>query len=140
MSSVLDFLPEVTIEISQDITAFSREDAEAATRKFQHPRYWEDLEVDSRWWIIGESSSGDHWLIRPDSGVWFFDSNFGERAAHLFTSLGISVTEWLVLAHALRQFEHIPYPTDDDAARLDALVSSISPDLAERYPFDLPFL
>lgn len=139
MSSIFDFLPEITMEISRSIVAFSAEHTRSVTEERRHPRYWADLEVDPRWWIIGDSGTGDHWLAGPDGRVWFFDHNYGELAPHLFEPVGIDITEWLILAHALGRFEKLTEPTDDDIARLDATLESISPGLAERYPLDLPF-
>ncbi|WP_052460878.1 hypothetical protein [Microbacterium gorillae] len=136
----LEFLPEVTMEISTDIIAFSPEHARTITDEYRHPRYWESLEVDTRWWFVGENGQGDRWLLGPDGGIWLFDHNHGELATHLFEPLRIDVTEWLILGHALRAFERLGDPTDDDIARLDAVVESISPGLAERYPYELPFV
>lgn len=132
-------LPEQTMELSGDIIAFDEDRALAVTAEYLHPRYWEDLEVDPRWWVIGESGTGDQWLCGPDGAVWFFDHNHGERAPHLFDAVGLTVTEWLILGHALGRFENLDSPTDDDVARLDALLDSISPGLADRYPYDLPY-
>lgn len=139
MNSLLRDLPEFSTEVSADIHAFSAEDATAVTEKHRDPALWEGLERDDRFVVIGATSSGDHWLLGPDGGVWFFDHNYGERAVHLFEPLRITVTEWLVLGHALARFEKIVDPTDDDVVRLDMLLEAISPGLAERYPLDLPF-
>lgn len=138
MSALRD-LPQFTTRLSADIIAFSPEEALAQTEIIQDPARWEALERDDRWAAIGRSSASDLWLLGPDGAVWFFDGNYGELATHLFDSLGISITEWLVLAHALNRFEKIEDPTDDDVMRLDMLLESISPDLADRYPLDLPF-
>lgn len=132
-------LPEYSTPISDDIHAFSAEDALAVNEKYRDPAVWENLERDDRFFVIGASASGDHWLLGPDGGVWFFDHNYGERAAHHFEPLQITVTEWLVLGHALARFEKIDDPGDDDVMRLDMLLEAISPGLAERYPLELPF-
>ena len=132
-------LPDETLELSEDITAYSAEQAELESLIYQDPGHWVDLEVDRRWFVIGETPVGDHWLAGPDGGVWFFAAVHGERSVDLFEPLHISVTEWLILGHALGRFEKLDEPTDMDAARLDALVESISPGLAERYPYELPF-
>ena len=139
VDALLRMLPEHPARISADITAFDEAMAVGETARFRDPARWEDLDVDPRWAVIGGNDHGDTWLLGPDGGVWFFDSNHGLQSAHLFEALRIDITEWLVLAHALRTFERIPDASDDDVMRLDMMLESISPGLGDRYPYPLPF-
>lgn len=131
-------LPDATREVSADVRAFDAATAARVSTEYLDHGYWEGLEVDRRWLVIGDNPVGDHWLLGPDGEVWFFDHNFGERAVNLFEPLQISVTEWLMMAHLLGRAERATAPIDPD--RLTAAIAAISPDLAARWPYELDSL
>ncbi|MGF3053001.1 SMI1/KNR4 family protein [Microbacterium sp. YY-03] len=128
-------LPDAVRELSADVRAFDAALAARVSTDYLDHGYWVDLEVDKRWLVIGDNGAGDHWLLGPDGEVWFFDHNYGERAALLFEPLEISVTEWLMMAHLLGRTENA---AAFDPDRLAAAIDAISPGLAERWPYELP--
>lgn len=130
-------LADQTREICGDIRAFDAATAASTSNEYHDHGYWVELEVDKRWLVIGDNDQGDHWLLGPDGEVWFFDHNYGERAAELFEPLEISVTEWLMLGHLLARRERQPVASQHDADRFAAALDAISPGLAERWPYEL---
>lgn len=130
-------LVDTTRELSGDVRAFDAQRAARESSEYLDPGYWVDLEVDKRWLVIGDNDQGDQWLLGPDGEVWFFDHNFGERAPHLFDALEISVTEWLMTAHALGRAEESDPPTPLLREKLRATLDAISPGLADRWPYEL---
>jgi len=130
-------LPTRTIELSGDITAFDAAHAVTETRDRQDPLYWVDLEVASGWVLIGDNGQGDEWWLGPRGDVWFFDHIDGERAVSRFTAMHLSITEWLMVGHVLAAFEENDEATEVDVARLHANLDAISPELSERWPYDL---
>lgn len=135
--SRLRALPASTVELSGDITAFDVARAIAETRERQDSLYWVDLEVPRGWVLIGENGQGDEWWLGPRSDVWFFDHTEGERSVSRFTAMHLSVTEWLMAGHVLHALEEFDEPTDADHARVRAALDAISPELSDRWPYDL---
>lgn len=131
-----------TREICRDVRAFDAVTAAQASNEYHDHGYWEGLDVDKRWLVIGDNAVGDHWLLGPDGEVWFFDHNYGERAVHLFDALEIDATEWIMAAHVIGRTERdrgegSSIGAADQETRLFAALSAISPDLAERWPYPL---
>lgn len=130
-------LPVATVELSGDITAFDARRAVAETREREDPLYWVDLEVPSGWVLIGDNGQGDEWWLGPRGDVWFFDHVDGERAVDRFAPLHLSITEWLMVGHVLAAGESVDDPTDSDRVRTRAALDAISPELSDRWPYDL---
>lgn len=130
-------LPSAAAELSGDVTAFDVRRAVDETRERRDPVYWVDLEVPEGWVLIGDNGQGDEWWLGPRDDVWFFDHTNGERAPDRFTPMHLSVTEWLVVGHLLGAAEDVDEPDDAAISRLHAGLDAISPELSERWPYDL---
>lgn len=89
--------------------------------------------------VLIASANGDEWLLSTiDEKVYFFDHNDWENAHP--KPMGIDFDQFVILADLMRQYDRFcdeGYDSQAIIPQLKSEMNSLSPNLSEKYPFNL---